>query len=101
MDVLSDAIVSATLHELLSVIHQPIDNLMVRLVQLGFQPITQGSAFIYAISLFVVRYVHHMDEGIEQKISIKLAQADVISHPAISRFIGNQVGEAIDNKVKK
>ena len=92
VDVLSDDIVSATLHEMLSVIHQPIDNLMVRLVQLGFQPITQGSAFIYAISLFVVRYVHHMDEGVDQSTSIKLAQAEVVSHPAISRFLGNQVG---------
>ncbi len=101
MDALGDEIVSASLHEVLSVVRQPIDDLMTRLVELGFQPITQGSALLYALSLFVVRYVHHMDEGVDQSTSIKLAQAEVVSHPAISRFLGNQVGEAIDKKVTK
>ena len=101
MDALGDEIVSASLHEVLTVVRQPIDDLMTRLVELGFHPITQGSALLYARSLFVVRYVHHMDEGGDQSTSIKLAQAEVVSHPAISRFLGNQVGEAIDKKVKK
>ena len=101
MDALGDEIVSASLHEVLSVVRQPIDDLMTRLVELGFQPITQGSTLLYALSLFVVRYVHHMDEGVNQLTSIKLAQAEVVSHPAISRFLGNQVGEAIDKKVTK
>ena len=74
---------------------------MTRLVELGFQPITQGSALLYALSLFVVRYVHHAGEGVDQQTSIKLAQAEVVSHPAISRFLGNQVGEVIDKKVTK
>ena len=101
MDALGDEIVSASLHEVLSVVRQPIDDLMTRLVELGFQPITQGSALLYALSLFVVRYVHHAGEGVDQQTSIKLAQAEVVSHPAISRFLGNQVGEAIDNQVRK
>ncbi len=100
MDALGDEIVSASLHEVLTVVRQPIDDLMTRLVELGFQPITQGSALLYALSLFVVRYVHHAGEGVDQQTSIKLAQAEVVSHPAISRFLGNQVGEAIDRKVK-
>lgn len=101
MDALGDEIVSASLHEVLTVVRQPIDDLMTRLVELGFQPITQGSALLYALSLFVVRYVHHAGEGVDQQTSIKLAQAEVVSHPAISRFLGNQVGEAIDKQVTK
>ena len=101
MDALGDEIVSASLHEVLTVVRQPIDDLMTRLVELGFQPITQGSALLYALSLFVVRYVHHAGEGVDQQTSIKLAQAEVVSHPAISRFLGNQVGEVIDNQVRK
>ena len=98
---MGDEIVSASLHEVLTVVRQPIDDLMTRLVELGFQPITQGSALLYALSLFVVRYVHHAGEGVDQQTSIKLAQAEVVSHPAISRFLGNQVGEAIDKQVRK
>ena len=101
MDALGDEIVSASLHEVLTVVRQPIDDLMTRLVELGFQPITQGSALLYALSLFIVRYVHHAGEGVDQQTSIKLAQAEVVSHPAISRFLGNQVGEVIDNQVRK
>jgi hypothetical protein len=101
VDALGDEIVSASLHEVLTVVRQPIDDLMTRLVELGFQPITQGSALLYALSLFIVRYVHHAGEGVDQQTSIKLAQAEVVSHPAISRFLGNQVGEAIDNQVRK
>lgn len=101
MDALGDEIVSASLHEVLTVVRQPIDDLMTRLVELGFQPITQGSALLYALSLFIVRYVHHAGEGVDQQTSIKLAQAEVVSHPAISRFLGNQVGEAIDKQVTK
>ena len=101
MDALGAEIVSASLHEVLTVVRQPIDDLMTRLVELGFQPITQGSALLYALSLFVVRYVHHAGEGVDQQTSIKLAQAEVVSHPAISRFLGNQVGEVIDNQVRK
>ena len=83
MDALGDESVSASLHEVLTVVRQPIDDLMTRLVELGFQPITQGSALLYALSLFVVRYVHHAGEGVDQQTSIKLAQAEVVSHPAI------------------
>ena len=101
MDALGDEIVSASLHEVLTVVRQPIDDLMTRIVELGFQPITQGSALLYALSLFIVRYVHHAGEGVDQQTSIKLAQAEVVSHPAISRFLGNQVGEVIDNQVRK
>ena len=101
MDALGDESVSASLHEVLTVVRQPIDDLMTRLVELGFQPITQGSALLYALSLFIVRYVHHAGEGVDQQTSIKLAQAEVVSHPAISRFLGSQVGEAIDKQVRK
>ena len=101
MDALGDEIVSASLHEVLTVVRHPIDDLMTRLVELGFQPITQGSALLYALSLFIVRYVHHAGEGVDQQTSIKLAQAEVVSHPAISRFLGSQVGEAIDKQVRK
>jgi hypothetical protein len=101
VDALGDEIVSASLHEVLTVVRQPIDDLMTRLVELGFQPITQGSALLYALSLFIVRYVHHAGEGVDQQTSIKLAQAEVVSHPAISRFLGSQVGGAIDKQVRK
>jgi hypothetical protein len=81
-------------------VRDPIDELMSRLIELGFSPTAQGSALLYAFSLFVVRYVHHMDDGLEQQTSIKMAQAEVISHPAISRFLARTTGETIDRRVK-
>lgn len=100
MDVLGDELVSASLHELLTVVRQPIDDLMTRLVQLGFQPVTQPSAMIYAMSLFVIRYVDHSSRGLDQQSAIKMAQAEVVSHPAVSRFLAQQVGETIDRSVR-
>ena len=100
VEFLGDDIVSASLHEILTVVRDPIDELMSRLIELGFSPTAQGSALLYAFSLFVVRYVHHMDDGLEQQTSIKMAQAEVISHPAISRFLARTTGETIDRRVK-
>ncbi len=100
MEFLGDDIVSASIHEILTVVRDPIDELMSRLIELGFSPTAQGSALLYAFSLFVVRYVHHMDEGLEQQTSIKMAQAEVISHPAISRFLARTTGETIDRRVR-
>lgn len=100
MEYLSDEIVSSSIHEILTVVRQPIDDLMSRLIEMGFSPTAQGSALLYAASLFVVRYVCHMDEGVDQGTSIRLAQAEVVSHPAISRFLAQQTGEAIDRRVK-
>ena len=100
MEFLGDDIVSASIHEILTVVRDPIDELMSRLIELGFSPTAQGSALLYAFSLFVVRYVHHMDDGLEQQTSIKMAQAEVISHPAISRFLARTTGETIDRRVR-
>ena len=100
VEFLGDDIVSASIHEILTVVRDPIDDLMSRLIELGFSPTAQGSALLYAFSLFVVRYVHHMDDGLEQQTSIKMAQAEVISHPAISRFLARTTGETIDRRVK-
>ena len=100
VDVLGDELVSASLHELLTVVRQPIDDLMTRLVQLGFQPVTQPSAIIYAMSLFVIRYVDHTSEGLNQESAMQMAQAEVVHHPAISRFLAQQVGETIDRSVR-
>jgi hypothetical protein len=100
VEFLGDDIVSASIHEILTVVRDPIDELMSRLIELGFSPTAQGSALLYAFSLFVVRYVHHMDDGLEQQTSIKMAQAEVISHPAISRFLAKTTGETIDRRVK-
>ena len=99
MEHLSDEIVSSSLHEILTVVRQPIDDLMSRLIELGFSPTAQGSALLYAFSLFVVRYVHHMDEETDQQTAIRLSQAEVVSHPAISRFLARQAGETIDRSV--
>ena len=101
MEYLSDEIVSSSIHEILTVVRQPIDDLMGRLVELGFSPTAQGSALLYASSLFVVRYVAHMDEGIDQATALRLSQAEVVSHPAISRFLARQAGETIDRRVKE
>tara|TARA_R100000655_G_scaffold109446_1_gene163975 strand:- start:721 stop:1032 length:312 start_codon:yes stop_codon:yes gene_type:complete len=100
VEFLSDEIVSSLLHEIITVIRQPTDDLMSRLIELGFSPNAQGSALIYAVSLFVVRYAHHMSEDMDQNTAIKLSQAEVISHPAITRFLSRQTGEAIDRRVK-
>ena len=101
MEFLGDEEVSASLHEVLTVVREPIDDLMSRLIELGFQPVTQGSAMIYAMSLFIVRYVHHSSEGMEQGTALRMSQAEVVSHPAISRFLARQAGETIDRSVKK
>jgi hypothetical protein len=100
VEYLSDDIVSSSVHEILTVVRQPIDDLMARLVEMGFSPTAQGSALLYAMSLFVIRYVHHMGEGVDQPTSLRLAQAEVVSHPAISRFLARQAGETIDRRVK-
>ena len=99
MEYLSDEIVSASLHQTMTVVRQPLDDLMGRLVELGFAPHAQGSALLYGFSLFVIRYVHHMDEGMDQQTAIRLSQAEVVSHPAISRFLARQAGETIDRSV--
>ena len=100
VEFLSDEEVASSIHEILTVVRDPVDTLMSRLIELGFSPTAQGSALLYALSLFVVRYVHHMDEGLEQQTSIKMSQAEVISHPAISRFLARTTGETIDRRVK-
>ena len=100
MEFLGDDVVSSSIHEILTVVRDPVDDLMSRLIELGFSPTAQSSALLYAVSLFVVRYVHHMDEGIEQPTAIRLSQAEVVSHPAISRFLARQAGETIDRRVK-
>ena len=100
MDVLGDELVSASLHEVLTVVCDPIDDLMTRLVKLGFQPITQPSTLLFAICMFTVRYSHHINEGVEMETSLELAKADVISHPVISSFLARQAGETIDRSVR-
>ena len=100
VEFLGDDIVSSSIHEILTVVRDPVDDLMSRLIELGFSPTAQGSALLYAVSLFIVRYVHHMDEGTEQPTAIRLSQAEVVSHPAISRFLARQAGETIDRRVK-
>ena len=100
VEFLSDEEVASSIHEILTVVRDPVDALMSRLIELGFSPTAQGSALLYAFSLFVVRYVHHMDEGLEQQTSIKMSQAEVISHPAISRFLARTTGETIDRRVR-
>ena len=101
VDVLGDELVSKALHELLTVVREPIDDLMTRLVELGFQPVTQASAMIYASSLFVVRYVHHTRLGLDQASALQMSQAEVVSHPAVSKFLAQQVGEKIDRSVRE
>lgn len=100
MDVLSDEKVSESLHELLTVVREPIDDLMTRLVELGFQPVTQPSAVIFAASLFVMKYGEFSSEGIDQLTSLQMSQGQVMKHPVISRFLSQQVGETIDRSVR-
>ena len=83
MDVLGDELVSASLHEVLTVVRDPIDDLMTRLVKLGFQPITQPSTLLFAICMFTVRYSYHTNEGVE-----------------MSSFLARQAGETIDRSVR-
>ena len=101
MDVLGDELASASLHEVLTVVRDPLDQLMTRLVQLGFQPVTQTSTLTFAFSLFVIRYGEHMEMGVSMADSLNLAQAEVLSHPVITRFLSNTVGESIDRSVRQ
>ena len=52
MEFLGDDIVSSSIHEILTVVRDPVDDLMSRLIELGFSPTAQGSALLYAVSLF-------------------------------------------------
>tara|TARA_Y100001937_G_C7121550_1_gene332850 strand:- start:707 stop:1021 length:315 start_codon:yes stop_codon:yes gene_type:complete len=99
VEFLGDDVVSSSIHEILTVVRDPVDGLMSRLIELGFSPTAQGSALLYAFSLFVVRYVHNIDQGMEQETAIKMSQAEVISHPAISRFIARTTGETINGRI--
>lgn len=101
MDVLGDEIACASLHEVLTVVRDPLDRLMTRLVELGFNPVTQTSTLTFALSLFVVRYGNHFDEGVPMADSLHLAQSEVVSHPVVTRFLSNQVGETIDRNVRR
>jgi len=101
VDVLGDEIASASLHEVLTVVRDPLDQLMTRLVELGFNPITQTSTLTFALSLFVVRYGNHFDDGVTMADALHLAQAEVLSHAVVTRFLSNQVGETIDRNVTR
>ena len=99
MDVLGDEIASKFLHETLSVVRVPLDSLMSRLVEMGFSPNTQASAFAFAVSLFVMQYNEYHSQSLTQAECIGMAQADTLSHPVVSKWIAGNVGEAIDRKV--
>ena len=52
------------------------------------------------MALFNKQYVHHR-EGADVVESMRLAQADVLSHPVISKVVAQTTGAAIDSAVRK
>ena len=70
------------------------------MVDLDWKPNGQASAFILAMALFNKQYVHHREEA-DVVESMRLAQADVLSHPVISKVVAQTTGAAIDSAVRK
>ena len=100
VEVLADEELLSSIDVLLRASHPPFDRVMTRLVDLDWKPNGQASAFILAMALFNKQYVHHREEA-DVVESMRLAQADVLSHPVISKVVAHTTGAAIDSAVRK
>ena len=100
VEVLADEELLSSIDVLLRASHPPCDQVMTRLVELDWKPNGQASAFILAMALFNKQYVHHREEA-DVVESMRLAQADVLSHPVISKVVAQTTGAAIDSAVRK
>ena len=98
VDALNDQELLSHIDALLRASDPPFDRVMTRLVELDWKPIGQGSAFILALALFNKRYVHHREEA-DVMESVRLAQAEVLAHPVISKVVAQTAGSAVDSAV--
>ncbi len=100
VDVLTDDELLSHIDALLRASDPPFNRVMTRLVDLDWKPNGQASAFILAMALFNKQYVHHREEA-DVVESMRLAQADVLSHPVISKALAQTTGAAIDSAVRR
>ena len=100
VDVLADEELLSHIDALLRASDPPFDQVMTRLVDLDWKPSGQASAFILAMALFTKQYVKHR-ENADVHESMRLAQADVLSHPVVSKIMAQTTGAAIDSAVRK
>ena len=100
VEVLTDEELLSSIDELLTSSHPPFDRVMSRLIALDWKPNGQASAFVLAMALFTKQYAHHRGEA-DVVESMRLAQADVLSHPVISKVVAQTTGAAIDQAVRR
>ena len=93
---LSDTDVQGDVDDLLTSAATPSSNLMNRLISLGWRPDGEVPALLYGMSLFVMFYNAHRDEGTDIPLCLDMAYAETINHPVISRLIAAKTGTAID-----
>jgi hypothetical protein len=98
VDALTDEELLSHIDALLRASDPPFDRVMTRLVELDWKPSGQGSAFVLALALFTKSYVKHRDEA-DVMESVRLAQAEVLAHPVISKVVAQTAGSAVDSAV--
>lgn len=96
MGFLSDTDVQGEIDDLLASAATPSSNLMNRLISLGWRPDGEVPALLYGLSLFVMYYNGHRDDGVDIPFCLDMAYADTINHPVVSRLIASKTGAAID-----
>ena len=93
---LSDVDAQGDVDDLLTSAATPSSNLMNRLISLGWRPDGEVPALLYGLSLFVMFYNGHRDEGTDIPLCLDMAYAETINHPVISRLLAAKTGAAID-----
>ena len=93
---LSDVDVQGDVDDLLTSAATPSSNLMNRLISLGWRPDGEVPTLLYGLSLFVMFYNTHRDEGTDFPLCLDMAYAETINHPIFSRLIAARIGTAID-----
>jgi len=96
MDVLSVEDVLSKVDNLLMATRSPADEMIRSLLQNGWVPNTQASAFIFGMALFVEKYGEGRESGSDVKDSLAFAQAETIKSPVVSSFLASNVSANVD-----
>ena len=96
MGFLADSDVQGEIDDLLASVATPSSNLMNRLISLGWRPVGEVPTLLYGLSLFVMFYNSHRDDGTDIPLCIDMAYAETINHPVISKLIAAKTGAALD-----
>ena len=93
MDVLSVEDVLSKVDNLLMATRSPADEMIRSLLQNGWVPNTQASAFIFGMALFAEKY---RESGSDVKEALAFAQAETIKSPVVSSFLASNVSANVD-----